>query len=297
MGAGPGPSQVSPAHGDGGSADDGGEDSDASGGAEPVPDGTRPIEITRSVVDEPEQPRGLLSGMQYRKDDAHPSHYGIQALFETTRGQWDGCTQVRSGECWYYDCPPGSAPYLPSVPLQNAGTLSVTTASDPATTLQVGLLYDFWYEVESAGELWTGLGKTVTFSALGKTVPPFTLAVQSPPTVALTSLNGALLPKSIARRDGASLTWTSSGPGVAYFLLYGSYDQKLAASCEFDAASGAGQLPAVLLQELAPGPDYALIFHGISRAHSKVNGWQLDASLLGYGGAISPDDYPTLELR
>jgi hypothetical protein len=254
-------------------------------------------EVTRSVVDAPLAPRGFLSGMQYRVDADSASVFTIDAIFETTRGQWDGCTKVQLGECWYFDCPPGSAPYLPSVPLQNAGFVSLTTASVPSTTVDVGLLYDYWYEANATGELWPTSGKKLSFAATGSTVPAFALDIQSPPTVVLTSLNGEALPRAINRSDGAALRWTSSGSGIAYFSLYGFYDSKFAAVCEFDAAAHAGKLPAALLRELEPGPDYHLIFRGTSRAHATVEGWELDASLAGYGGSTPPYDPPLVALR
>ncbi len=277
-----------------------GESADAGGGAESTLTPTvdlGPAEITSTVVDAPLMPRGFLSGLQYRPNPDSASVYSIEASFETTRGQWDGCTQVRRGECWYYDCPPGSAPYLPSVPLEDAGALALSTSTEPVATVNVGLLYDFWYQADGTAELWSGRSQTLTFSAAGSVVPPFSLSIQSPPTVILTALNGEALPKSIAREDGATLSWTSSGPGLAYFSVYGFYDRKFAAVCEFDAAANAGVLPAVLLQELEPGPDYYLTFHGTTRARASVQGWELDAALAGYGGPRDPFDVPRLELR
>ena len=67
--------------------------------------------------------------------------------------------------------------------------------------------------------------------------------------------------------------------------------------CEFDAAAHAGTLPASLLQELEPGPDYRVIFRGTSRSHASVDGWELDASLAGYGGPTQPYDPPVVVLR
>ncbi len=72
---------------------------------------------------------------------------------------------------------------------------------------------------------------------------------------------------------------------------------KFAAVCEFDATANGGELPAVLLQELEPGSDYFVSFHGASRAQARVQGYQLDASLAGYGGPTSPYDAQTIELR
>lgn len=254
-------------------------------------------EVTSSVVDAPLAPRGFLSGMQYVADSGSETVFTIDAIFETTRGQWDGCTQVRLGECWYYDCPPGSAPYLPSVPLQDAGAVTVTTASEPSTTVGVGLLYDYWYEANAVGELWPTSGKPLTFAATGGTVPAFSLDVRSPPTVVLSSVNGVAAPTDINRADGAALRWTSSGAGTAYFSLYGFYERKFAAVCEFDAAARAGTLPARLLQELEPGPDYRLIFRGMSRGRETVESWQLEASLAGYGGPKQPNDPPLVALH
>ncbi|MET0795639.1 MAG: hypothetical protein ABW061_29245 [Polyangiaceae bacterium] len=276
-------------------------DADAEAGAPPslagAPGIVRPTVITRTVVDAPLLPRGFLSGTQYRADTDSSSVYTVDAIFETTRGQWDGCTQVRLGECWYYDCPPGSAPFLPSVPLQDAGRVSLSTNRQPVTQVDVGLLYDFWYEANATGGLWAASGEKLTFAATGSTVPAFSFDVASPPTVALTSLNGESAPTRIARSDGAALRWSSSGSGIAYFSLYGFYERKFAAICEFDARANAGELPAVLLQELESGPDYRVIFRGTSRAHASVEGWELDASLAGYGGPASPYDPPILELR
>lgn len=286
-----------PLEGQGG-ATDVGDDPDgvdvSLAGTDNAPD---PSAVTSRVVEQPPMPRGFLSAAQYTRGGDGAAVYSIEAIFETTRGQWDGCTQVRLGECWYYDCPPGSAPYLPSVPLQSAGAVSVTTASEPVSTVQVGLLYDFWYQADGSGELWSAFGTGLAFSATGETVPPFWLAVQSPPTVTLVTLNGEPSPKSIARGEGAALRWTSTGPGIAYFLLYGFYDSKFAAECEFDASAGAGELPSVLLQQLSPGPDYYASFYGLSRAHKNVKGWQFDASLAGYGGAGYPFDGQKTELR
>ncbi len=75
----------------------------------------------------------------------------------------------------------------------------------------------FWYEADAPGELWPSIGKALTFSATGGDVPDVLDRRAEPPTVALTTLNGEAMPKSIARSDGAALRWTSTGAGLGSF--------------------------------------------------------------------------------
>jgi hypothetical protein len=256
-----------------------------------------PPELTRTLIVAPQKPRGFLGGAQYRRDADTAPVYTLEAHFETNHGQWDGCTQVRLGECWYYDCPPGATSLLPSATQQDAGTVSLTPSGASASKIDFGLLSKYWYQADATGQLWSDSLQVLTFAGSGSVVPAFSLAMRSPPTVALLSLNGEAAPKSIARSAGVDLHWSSSGTGVAYFSLAGLHGQKSTAVCEFDASANAGQLPAVLLQALEPGPDYYLIFRGVTRARTDVGEWEFDANLLGYGGPVSPFDSPSIELR
>jgi hypothetical protein len=91
----------------------------------------------------------------------------------------------------------------------------------------------------------------------------------------------------MARYDLSALA-LSHGSGTAAFQLSGFEGQKFAARCEFDAAAGHGELPAVLLQELEAGPQYNVSLHGTSHAHAKVGAWEIEAQLFGVAGPMSP---------
>ncbi len=269
-------------------AGDGGSDGPS---AEPV----------RTLVDLPAKLRGFISGVQY-EPDAATTLYSAQADFESSRGSWDGCTQVTLGQCWYYDCPDGSYPFrvIGGSTLQNAGDLFAAASENSTTPVRMLPLPDFFYETDVGPALWPRDGGTVKFVASGAAVPAFSITVSTPPSVTLSTVNGAPapttnvdedgdpLPVPIQRSDGLKLTWTAHGKGTALLMFWGFEAHRFAATCEFDAAAGRGELPAALLKELEPGSLYNLTFRGSSLARTTVGDWEIEAQLSAVGGPMSP---------
>ncbi len=244
-----------------------------------------------------------MSATQYSDGDAATIAYDIQAQFEVTRGRWDGCTRVQLAACWYYECPPGSAPYLPSVPLVDGGALSLATSGVAAKQINVGLLYDFLYEAVAVGQLWSASDQLLTFSGTGSTAgqtPAFALTVQSPPIVTLQTLDGqpaAPVGMSVTRSQGAQVHWSTSGSGVARFTILAFEGKSFAAECDFDASAQSGVMSPEILLRFEPGRNFRVLIRGLSSAHSEVQGWALEGGLAGYGGPLSAFDPAALELR
>ncbi len=274
-----------------------GPEPEAGAGGDAAP-GSEPV---RTLIQAPAVPRGFVSALQYEPGDASAVS-SLQADFGTSRGPWDGCTQIRLGECWYYDCPEGSQPFriIGGATLQDAGDLSATASATPDAPLQLAPLLDHFYETDVAAALWPLEGGAVRFAASGAAVPAFSLDVATPPTVTLTSINGAPAPTTntdengdplpflIVRSEGLKLRWLSRGRGTATFFLWGFEGRRFATTCEFDASAEHGELPAALLQQLEPSPTYNMTFRGTSVAHAKVGDFELEGSLSAGGGPLSP---------
>ena len=258
-------------------------------------------EPMRTVIHLPSKPRGFVYGVQYEPASTNAIS-SLQADFETSRGTRDGCTQVKLDQCSYYDCPPGSQPYrvIGGSTLKNAGDLSATASGLQQAPIQLVPLTDYYYEADVNGSLWPFDGGTMKVVATGAAVPAFALELPTPPTVTLTSINGAPvptvntdsddnpLPTEITRSHGIQLRWTSHGTGTATFILLGFEAERFLATCEFDAAADRGELPATLLQELEPGTSYHLAFRGTTEVHATVGDWEIEASLSAVGGPMSP---------
>jgi hypothetical protein len=235
--------------------------------------------------------RALLDVTQMSSDDVNFT-YELYAQFGMLRGQWDGCTRHQLGECWYYECPVGSAPVgTPDVgPLRNVGNVTFTSSTMSYVVRPDQTLI---YSVVETGAFWPLSGGSVTFAAAGP--PQLEIAVKTPPSVWLSTLNGQAAPASIKRSEGAKLTWRVRGSGQAFFSIYRLSGTIPAAVCSFDAERAEGTLPAAVLQKLAAGTDYRIAFRGDSRATLTLEGYELDASLFAIGGSSSSASNLALE--
>jgi len=234
--------------------------------------------------------RGQMDVSQMSADDASFT-YELYAQFGMLRGQWDGCTRHQLGECWYYECPEGSAP----VGTSNVGTLrSVGDVLVSSSTVNYSLRYDakMTYSTADTGAFWPLTGGVVTFTTSN---PKLTIAVATPPSVWLSTLNGQAAPASIKRSEGAKLSWRVRGTGIAFFSIYRLDGTIPAAVCTFDATRGEGTLPPDVLQKLDAGTDYKFAFRGDARANATLEGYELDAALFAFGSASPLATKVTLE--
>jgi hypothetical protein len=112
---------------------------------------------------------------------------------------------------------------------------------------------------------WKSAGETITAQASGGDIPAFTLNTTSPGSVMLTSPAlpapplPATMPVAVSTSQDFPLTWSGAGPGHLDLTLrkYLPTNSPITITtelrCQFDPASGQGDVPASLLGQVGSG--------------------------------------------
>ncbi len=242
--------------------------------------------FVRTPVNDSAKMRGQIYLDQTTTD--HVTFSGsVDATFDTERAQWDGCTKNQLGPCWYYDCPAGSNPLgntmAGATTPESAGTITFSGLPGGAPVV----VSDLDYRSTVASQLWPLAGGQLTLTLAGSAaVPAFTMQVPAPPHVFLTTINGQPTIDSLSRSDGVRLVWSAAGAGTVFFSVFQFSGTRPAAICEFDAGAGAGDLPAIVLQQLDPGAKYFYALRGDARGFATDGSWQIETYAYAYESLV-----------
>jgi len=282
----------------GGSSNGGTASSGAAGASGSVAAGGGGDTFVSTLVNAPTQLRGDL-GIDQSSGDGVSFLVRSYLEFGSRRGAWDGCTRNQLGDCWYYDCPVGSnALGSANVPPVYYDAGSVTVASGPTSLAPTFDTSSGAYNGRISQQLWPVAGGTVTFTVSGSSVvPAFTLQIQAPPMVQLSSINGEAAPTSLTRSQGATVLWNAQGPGRAFFAVFEYTGTRPAAICVFDAAQNQGVLPATVLEKLEPGTRYFFDFRGDARAEVMAGDFDISGIAYSYGFDLASTMSSPIELK
>jgi hypothetical protein len=202
----------------------------------------------------------------------------------------DTCTGSSYGACTVTSCPPASP-----VSQVSAGIITITGTTP---TLAVTLDSDGGYAIEKGDEpvaIWNG-GETITASAPGSVVPPFTLSGVAPaPLDVQTPVLPSSGPIPVDRTAGLAFTWASNGGGTVMISLTVA---PIVITCQLPQAPGGGVVPKAALQQLPASTQGTLSVTATGYFPQNVGGWALTLQLLGqttWGGApVMPSTFMTI---
>jgi hypothetical protein len=212
----------------------------------------------------------------------------IEADAERVARMLASCQSDTEGDCVSYVCAPDAGSTVdpecprserPTTP--NAGTISISGARIPAGTTLTPRADGIYRSFTKQGlKAWSG-GETLSISADGADVPPFTGTVTAPaPNVALTSPATSSIQKAdIDRSKPLPVAWSGAGAGTLT-LIASARGGLSYVECQFDASKGKGQMPAKLLAKL-PAGDAG--FGGWISTTEQVKAGSYSITLRGYG--------------
>jgi hypothetical protein len=185
----------------------------------------------------------------------------------------ESCTGSTYGSCVVSSCPAPS-----KVSPMSAGVVTVTGTTPTLTVDPDGGVYP----LESDNEptvIWHG-GETITATATGGAVPPFTLSGVAPSNL---DLEVPALPSSgpipVDRTADLAFTWASNGGGtvVIDFLSVSG----VSVVCQLPQAPGGGVVPSAALQQLPQNEQGTLTVMATGSWTKNVGGWALTLQLVG----------------
>ena len=181
------------------------------------------------------------------------------------------CSTTTSGPCVLTDCTASGVDAGASDGLSDpAGSIAITGGSIPAgygTTYQDDGTY-VYKETPVTGAPWN-VGDLITFTTSGEWVPAFTATVPAPALGAtVATLAGEALDAGadagaapVDRAQPYAVSWTGAAGGKVDFVVSsGDTTHAVSATCTFDAAAGAGAVPAGVMAKMVPGPGETLLY-------------------------------------
>lgn len=174
------------------------------------------------------------------------------------------CSTTTSGACVVKSCtvPPTDDGGADSTVSDPAGKITIAGGALPA---DYGVAYtDSGYpyvETPVAGGPWA-LGDAITFTATGEWVKPFTTTVSAPALGASVSAPAfTASPLAVDRARALPVAWSGASGGNIEVVVANADTTRAfgSATCTFDAAAGAGEIPAAVLGKMAPGAGSLLV--------------------------------------
>jgi hypothetical protein len=248
---------ASNADGGGGGGGEGGSVADGSAGG----DGSSTVDGGTTA------PKGIILVTQTHLGSTF--HYSIAAAFRAfvaPTGAGSAPTQTTMGPCTatVIPTPPSSEAGTPmAVAGLNAGTLTITGAGTPASTMlaygpvasQQGVP---GYTAASGSTALFAGGDTMTVSgAGGADLPAFAAqSLVAPTQVAVTAPSCTGTCPDLDRTQDLTVAWTGAGAGKVVVTFETISDtQAVLLQCRFDATAGTGTVPATLLGKLDKAGD------------------------------------------
>jgi hypothetical protein len=204
-------------------------------------------------------------------DGGARARHSAGAFFTHTTGVDTTTTAKTVGPCLVEKIGDGDTPDETDL---SAGTLHITGGTKSVDLVPTAKkTYD---AVTGSVALWNG-GETLTVTAEGKDVPPFTASLVAPSKLTMTApaLPSSAANLSVTRSAPFSATWTgaSSGLVVLYFDAATS-SNAFSATCTFKASDGKGEVPAAAFADF-PAIDGTFNFYVKEAAVASPAGWQI----------------------